>query len=386
LKQVRNSNGPLMVKAFSFFLICLALLTMAPYAVYGDTTYTVKKGDSLHKLSKTFKVDVDKIKEANGIESDRLTPGMKITVPTKEASRKKHREISKSLAPRSGADKGQAAAEENDTRDGLYHIVKKGDSLGSISKKYAISVSELRELNSIKKSGRLKTGQQLIVKKTGPRTYTVKKGDTMLKIAKKLDVSPEYLMVLNDLESEELSPGQKLLLEEWTAEPGEIAPYSPILSQAKITDDIKTLSESPELSLLNLKERVILFAHKMLNIPYRFGGSTFMGIDCSGYVQKVFSFLNMPLPRTAREQFRVGEPVRKEDLSMGDLVFFRTYASFPSHVGIYLGNNLFIHASSRGKKVTIDSLETPYYFRRFIGAKRLLNEEPAIKPQPETDG
>jgi peptidoglycan endopeptidase LytE len=57
---------------------------------------------------------------------------------------------------------------------------------------------------------------------------------------------------------------------------------------------------------------------------------------------------------------------------MGDLVFFKTYASFPSHVGIYLGNNLFIHASSRSRKVTIDSLETPYYFKRFIGAKRFI--------------
>ncbi|MBI5212938.1 MAG: C40 family peptidase, partial [Nitrospirae bacterium] len=52
-----------------------------------------------------------------------------------------------------------------------------------------------------------------------------------------------------------------------------------------------------------------------------------------------------------------------------------TYASFPSHVGIYLGNNLFIHASSRSKKITIDSLENPYYFKRFIGAKRLIEEE-----------
>jgi len=198
-------------------------------------------------------------------------------------------------------------------------------------------------------------------------------------------MSSEDLMGFNDLETEELRPGQKLLLEEW-AQSGEAPAYSPVLSQARISDDIRTLSESPELGSLSLKERVMLFANKMLNIPYRFGGSSFLGIDCSGYVQKVFSLLNIPLPRTAREQFRVGEPVRKDDLSMGDLVFFRTYASFPSHVGIYLGDNLFIHASSRGKKVTIDSLETPYYFRRFIGAKRLLKEEPDIAPEPAAGG
>jgi peptidoglycan DL-endopeptidase LytE len=110
----------------------------------------------------------------------------------------------------------------------------------------------------------------------------------------------------------------------------------------------------------------------MLNIPYKFGGSGFFGIDCSAYVQKVFGLLNIPLPRTAREQFGFGESILKEELSIGDLVFFRTYASFPSHVGIYLGNNLFIHASSRDRKVTIDSLETPYYSARFIGGRRLI--------------
>lgn len=109
-----------------------------------------------------------------------------------------------------------------------------------------------------------------------------------------------------------------------------------------------------------------------------------MGIDCSAYVQKVYSFLNVPLPRTAREQFKIGEAISKDELSIGDLVFFRTYASFPSHVGIYLGNNLFIHASSKDKMVTINSLDKPYFVKRFIGAKRLLSDEAeAEEKQPE---
>lgn len=100
-----------------------------------------------------------------------------------------------------------------------------------------------------------------------------------------------------------------------------------------------------------------------------------MGIDCSAYVQKVYGLLEINLPRSAREQFHAGEMVEKDDLSIGDLVFFRTYASFPSHVGIYLGNDLFIHASKKGRKVTIDSLNTPYYLKRFIGAKRIIEGE-----------
>lgn len=116
---------------------------------------------------------------------------------------------------------------------------------------------------------------------------------------------------------------------------------------------------------------MISITKKTIGIPYKFGANSFKATDCSGYVQLVFNLLGIDLPRSAREQFKVGQSVDKQDISIGDLVFFQTYASFPSHVGIYLGNNLFIHASSLAKKVTIENLNAPYYLKRFIGAKRL---------------
>jgi cell wall-associated NlpC family hydrolase len=125
----------------------------------------------------------------------------------------------------------------------------------------------------------------------------------------------------------------------------------------------------------SIKDRLLRVAQRMLAVPYRFGGTTLWGLDCSGFVQKTFAFLNLDLPRSAREQFREGAKVAKADLSPGDLVFFRTYAEYPSHVGIYLGDNRFVHASSRERKVTVESLDTPYYVKRYIGAKRLLFEE-----------
>jgi len=129
---------------------------------------------------------------------------------------------------------------------------------------------------------------------------------------------------------------------------------------------------------------VINLARTMLDIPYRFGGTTLRGLDCSAYVQRVFSMLDIPIPRTAREQYRVGERIGLDELSVGDLVFFRTYASFPSHVGIYLGDNLFIHASSVVRKVTIDSLDQVYYRKRFLGGRRLVEEAdaPALASAP----
>jgi cell wall-associated NlpC family hydrolase len=119
---------------------------------------------------------------------------------------------------------------------------------------------------------------------------------------------------------------------------------------------------------------VINLAKTMLDIPYRFGGTTLRGIDCSAYVQRVFSMLDIAIPRTAREQFSIGAQIGREELSVGDLVFFRTYASFPSHVGIYIGDAHFIHASSVVRKVTIDSLEQGYYRKRFLGGRRLVTD------------
>jgi cell wall-associated NlpC family hydrolase len=363
-----------MMRIVSLFVISFFIFISTPNGSHADTTYTLKKGDNLYRISKTFKVSLEKIKHANNMMSDNLKPGTKITIPSKESSAKRKAHTSCTPSSRSVAEKSHDAQKDDHPQDVQYHTVRKGDTLASLSRKYSIPVEELRELNSMNKSKRLKIGRQLVVKRAGPKTYTVKKGDNISKVAKRFSLTPDEIMDLNELDSEDLKPGQHLFLED-QGEPEDPKAPTAILPEAKVSDIINAEAESTELNSLSMRERLILFAKKMLNIPYRFGGSSFMGIDCSGYVQKVYSFLNFPLPRTAREQFSIGEPVSKEDLSIGDLVFFKTYASFPSHVGIYLGNDLFIHASSRGRKVTIDSLETPYYFKRFIGAKRLLSDQ-----------
>ena len=136
-------------------------------------------------------------------------------------------------------------------------------------------------------------------------------------------------------------------------------------------------------SAAEIAQRVIKLARTMLNVPYRFGGSTLRGIDCSAYVQRVYGLIDVQLPRTAREQYSLGARIVRDDIQTGDLVFFRTYASFPSHVGIYLGENLFIHASSMLHRVAVDSMDRPYYRKRFIGARRLVvDSAPAVASVP----
>ena len=89
----------------------------------------------------------------------------------------------------------------------------------------------------------------------------------------------------------------------------------------------------------------------------------------------VYRKLGIDLPRTARAQFNIGIPVSKRELKVGDLVFFRTYARFPSHVGIYIGNGKFVHFSSMFHGLAISSLDKGYFKRRYIGAKRVLSEK-----------
>lgn len=123
---------------------------------------------------------------------------------------------------------------------------------------------------------------------------------------------------------------------------------------------------------LGFREEILLQVIKFLDTPYKYGGNTENGIDCSGFTRQIFlNALNIELPRSAREQYNIGFEVEKEDLSFGDLVFFNTQRrSFPGHVGIYIGDDQFIHAS-RTLGVTISSLEEAYYKKRYVGAKRI---------------
>ncbi len=360
------------MKGIYLFILGLFITISVSGSAFADTTYTIKKGDNPKSIAKRFNVNSKAILQANNIKPTNLKPGTKITIPSKKIEALRKDKADAKDIKKTANNNIKTVLHE----DSASHIVKKGDTLISIARKYSIAVQDIKEINELK-SAKLRVGRKLLLKKTVPNEYIVRKGDTVWKIAKRFNIDPQVLMDNNGLESDSLITGRKVLLKAVTEIP-EPKIYDTILSQAPMETVIESAPETSALAELGLRERLVLFAKKMLNIPYRFGGNTLVGIDCSAYVKKVYSLVGVSLPRSAREQFAEGKPVDNGELSMGDLVFFKTYAAFPSHVGIYLGNNLFIHASSRSKKVTIDSLDTPYYFKRFIGAKRLIegkNEE-----------
>jgi cell wall-associated NlpC family hydrolase len=120
----------------------------------------------------------------------------------------------------------------------------------------------------------------------------------------------------------------------------------------------------------------------LLGIRYRWGGtSPQTGLDCSGLVQFVFQqATGVTLPRSAKEMSRLGEKVSLTDLRPGDLVFFNTRRFAFSHVGIYLGDNRFIHAPRRGREVEIATIDAGYWQKRFNGARRLIGVLPEMIP------
>ena len=122
------------------------------------------------------------------------------------------------------------------------------------------------------------------------------------------------------------------------------------------------------------REKILFEVIKYLETPYKYGGNTDKGIDCSAFTKQVYEkSVSVELPRTAREQFNTGEKVSKDELKFGDLVFFNTRkTNNPGHVGIYLGDNQFVHAS-KTYGVTVSSLDANYYKKRYAGARRMMD-------------
>jgi len=283
------------------------------------------------------------------------------------------------------------------------HVARKSESLHTIARKYHVSVNELKSVNNMTGT-RVSKGTRLIVPSASAaparktkvavkaKTYRVAKGDTLPKIAKKTGIKMSELRSLNGLRGNRIKAGQVLALNVPVAASDE-APRTPVttnriqvvnkdlLNEQEFNDTLSELtdidSDRPVDLAKNLEDngssisKLKKTAYSFLGARYRFGGNSRNALDCSSFIQQVFRDHKINLPRTAREQFYVGTEVPRGDLKKGDLVFFQTYAQFPSHVGLYLGNRKMIHASSRDHRVVISSMDTPYYLSRFLGARRI---------------
>src|ERR1700754_5309190 len=153
---------------------------------------------------------------------------------------------------------------------------------------------------------------------------------------------------------------------------------SPTPKEEKSSDDQEGLANTYLSQIMGValsatsNMKLFHFVYDWIGTPYRFGGSSRNGIDCSAFTKELYSqVFNMDIQRSSRDIFSMVSPVRKDDLKEGDLVFFKIHSRRISHVGIYLGNNRFAHASSRG--VAINSLDDAYYSRYVYRGGRLLD-------------
>jgi cell wall-associated NlpC family hydrolase len=145
---------------------------------------------------------------------------------------------------------------------------------------------------------------------------------------------------------------------------------------SQATEQQQRLSDEPSLfeRYTSSAKDLVLKGLELVGINYRFGGTDpDSGLDCSGFVQVVFKdAVGLLLPRTAKEQSEVGNIIDKKELKPGDLVFFNTMRRAFSHVGIYLGDNRFMHAPRTGAEIRVEDMSQGYWVKRYNGARRVV--------------
>lgn len=151
----------------------------------------------------------------------------------------------------------------------------------------------------------------------------------------------------------------------------------------KIANTANSAASSASKAVLKMGD-LVFNALGLIGVNYRYGGNApSSGLDCSGFVRYVFNdTLGLSLPRRAAQMSKVGEKIDKNALRPGDLVFFNTMRRTFSHVGIYIGDNKFVHAPRTGKQIRVDNLQSTYWISRYNGARR-ISESEAMKINAE---
>lgn len=234
----------------------------------------------------------------------------------------------------------------------LVHTVVAGDTLWTIARANNVSVAQLEALNHLTDASILQIGESVVLRTAQVRPTKV--------AARHASASVRHSKTVVAQRVSTPEPGAMKNAVWFATHTGE-APPPPVSVSFEVARRI-----------LAFDERVTHTALRYIGVPYVWGGTSFGGVDCSGFVYAVFEHNGIDVPRTADSQFEVGRPVATRDLQPGDLVFFQTYAPGASHVGIYLGGGRFVHASA-SDGVRIDELSMDYYASRYIGARRLIH-------------
>ncbi len=331
-------------------------------------SYKVKGGDSLWTIAQKYNTSVSELKSINKLSGDIIFPNQVL-------------ETSKKSSNTSNSSSSSNSTTNTSTSSNSTYTVKSGDTLSGIASKHNISLKNLMDWNGLT-STLIFPGNKFVVSKNGgssssssgssssgsssssggsksPSTgsatvYTVKSGDSLSRIASQNGTTVANLKKWNNLKSDLILIGQKLN----------------IGSSSSSSSSNSSASEKPTANVSYNVSKLVSTAKSQFGVPYVWGGSTPSGFDCSGFIYYAYKKAGMSnISRLSTDgyynrSFYVSKP------QVGDLVFFSgTYRAGISHMGIYVGNNEFIHAGS-STGVTKTSLNNSYWKSKFDGFKR----------------
>lgn len=360
----------------------IAILSTAFAGSVSADSYIVQKGDTLSHIALKYKTSVSELKLLNHLGTDRIYINQSLLVS----------QTSETVQPNTGSTQISTQVQPQvptvQAQAKTYTIVG-GDTLSKIAYWHGISLADLMTWNHITShliypgdvlkvsnpnsgstsGGTTTTGQAPVLASpvvtppappalpTNTIDYTVKSGDTLSQIALLYKTTVSDLKLLNNLRSDLIYVGQKLKV---TAQASNHD--GPIVAIPVSNPTVTTPAQEDAVSVL------INQAKSLIGIPYSWGGTSISGFDCSGFIYYVFNKSGKPQARLSAEgyynrSYYVNTPLP------GDLVFFEnTYKKGISHLGIYIGNNEFIHADSSGVRIT--NLNNSYYKQHFDGYKR----------------
>ena len=300
----------------------MSLATVTAKASTTTLKHTVKKGETLSAIARKHHTTIAKVRKANGLKKvDMIKYGKVLKIPT-----------------------NRYTSNTKTATNPAKHVIKKGDTLSVIARKHHTTVTKLRKANGLKKSDTIKIGKVLKVPQT-------KKQITFVKGNKKAS---------NKRLARSFSNLDTISLENTKVEKRSTFAFSDIFGNSTNENADKC-------------KRITSLAKTKLGKKYVWGASGNKNTyDCSSFVKYVYKKQGIELPRTSIMQSKVGKYVKRDELQKGDLIFFDTSKrrkGYVNHVGIYLGDNKFIHASSAKKKVVVSNL-SKFYGQRYKGARR----------------
>jgi peptidoglycan DL-endopeptidase LytE len=337
------------------------------YAVAAEaSSHKVESGDSLWSIANKYDTTVSSLKKLNGLSSDLIFPNQVIKIDGAAQAKPKPK------------DQGDTrSANQGTLKEKTYKVVS-GDTLIAIANKHSITLAELKSWNKLK-DHLIYPGQTLVVGKTAATpppaepdtpekkeetdsgqketsskntTYKVVSGDTLSRIAYEFEVTVSQLKEWNKLKNDMIYIGQKLTI------------YA---NPSTVNEPAKKDKDKPNPAVFNV-DQLLEEAESHIGTPYVWGGSSPKGFDCSGFIYYVYKEAGLKISRQSsggyyNRSYYVDKP------KPGDLVFFEnTYKKGISHLGIYIGDNQFIHAGDNGVQIT--SLNNSYWKSKFDGFKR----------------